>query len=293
MLPKEKQMEVLEAFDLTKSFRAAAQLTGVDHHTVKRLVAARALDQELVGEPALRSKVAEAFADKILEWIERSNGKVRADVVHDKLVPMGYLGSERTTRRVVAALKADYEREHHRIYKPWITEPGAWLQYDFGTGPFVEGLRVVLFCAWLAWSRFRVIIPLGDRTLASVIAALDTTFRIIGGAPTFVLTDNEKTVTDRHIAGIAVRNRTAVDVSRYYGVTIATCVPFDPESKAWATDCTSCWYGWEDVVGGCGSPVIAAVGVGRILPRAGGLRRRRSGRSRRSTCGAGLARLAP
>lgn len=28
-----------------------------------------------------------------------------------------------------------------------------------------------------------------------------------------------------------MRNRTAVDVSRYYGVTIATCVPFDPESK--------------------------------------------------------------
>jgi len=45
------------------------------------------------------------------------------------------------------------------------------------------------------------------------------------------LTDNERTVTDAHIAGVAVRNQTAVDVSRYYGVTIATCVPFDPESK--------------------------------------------------------------
>ncbi len=231
MLAKERQMEVLEAFDLTKSFRAAAQLTGVDHHTVKRLVTARALDRELVGEPTVRSKAAEAFADKIVEWIERSNGKVRADVVHQKLVPMGYTGSERTTRRVVAALKSDYQHEHHRIYKPWITEPGAWLQYDFGTGPVIEGLRVVLFCAWLAWSRFRVIIPLSDRTLASVIAALDQTFRTIGGAPTFALTDNEKTVTDRHIAGIAVRNRAAVDVSRYYGITIATCVPFDPESK--------------------------------------------------------------
>ena len=46
-----------------------------------------------------------------------------------------------------------------------------------------------------------------------------------------MLTDNEKTVTDRHIAGIAVRNRTAVDFSRYYGVSLLTCVPFDPESK--------------------------------------------------------------
>ena len=144
---------------------------------------------------------------------------------------MGYQGSERTTRRVVAALKAGYEHDHHRVYKPWITEPGAWL-YDFGQGPVIEGVTVVLFCAWLAWSRFRVIIPLTDRSMPSVIAALDRTFRILGGrAPTYVLTDNERTVTDRHVAGIAIRNQAAVDVSRYYGVTICTCVPYDPESK--------------------------------------------------------------
>lgn len=232
MLPKEKKMEVLEAYDLTKSYRSAAQLTGVDHHTVARLVAARALGTELREEPLVRSKVAEAFADKITEWIERSSGKVRADVVHDKLVAMGYSGSERTTRRVVAALKATHEHQNHRTYKPWITEPGAWLQYDFGAGPAIEGISVILFCAWLAWSRFRVVIPLADRSLPSVISALDRTFRMLGGrAPTYVLTDNERTVTDRHIAGIAVRNRTAVDVSRYYGITIATCVPADPESK--------------------------------------------------------------
>ena len=76
-----------------------------------------------------------------------------------------------------------------------------------------------------------MIIPLADRSWPSVVAALDQSFRIIGGAPTYLLTDNEKTVTDHHIAGIPVRNRGAVDLSRYYGVTIATCVPYDPESK--------------------------------------------------------------
>jgi hypothetical protein len=231
MLPKEREMEVLEAYDLTKSYRSAAQLCGVDHHTVARVVAARALGAELGDEPLVRSKVAEAFADKIVEWIERSNGRVRADVVHDKLVAMGYQGSERTTRRVVAALKAAHDRENHRVYKPWITEPGAWLQYDFGAGPVIDGLAVILFCAWLAWSRFRFVIPLQDRSLPSVVAALDRTFRLAGGAPTYVLTDNERTVTDRHIAGIAVRNERVIDVARYYGITIATCVPADPESK--------------------------------------------------------------
>src|SRR5271163_3022451 len=230
MLPKEKQMHVLEAFDLTQSLRGAAELTGVDHHTVARYVPARAAGVDLEA-PNERPKASDGFADKIAEWVERSNGKVRADVVHERLVAMGYTGSERTTRRVVAILKTSYQRATHRVYKPWIPEPGLWLQYDFGDGPVVDGAKTVLFCAWLAWSRFRIIIAIGDRTMSSVVAALDTTFRSIGGASTYVLTDNEKTVTDRHIAGIAVRNAAMVAVSSYYGVTICTCVPYDPETK--------------------------------------------------------------
>ena len=222
---------LLEAYDLTKSLRGAAELTGVDHHTVARYVAARAAGRAIEEMTQERPKASDDFADKIAEWVDRSNGKVRADVVHERLVAMGYIGSERTTRRVVAILKTSYQRATHRIYKPWIPEPGLWLQYDFGDGPVVDGAKTVLFCAWLAWSRFRVIIPIVDRTMPSVVAALDQTFRLIGGASTYVLTDNEKTVTDRHIAGIAVRNETMVAVSNYYGVTICTCVPYDPESK--------------------------------------------------------------
>lgn len=230
MLSEEKKMEVLEAFDLTNCYRTAAELTGVDHHTVAGLVASRAAGT-LGAAPPPRSSVCDTFAGKIEEWVDKSSGKIRADVVHDRLVAMGYSGSPRTTRRVVAHAKAAWKRKTHRIYKPWITEPGHWLQWDYGDGPVIGGVSTILFCAWLAWSRFRVIIPLADRSWPSVVAGLDQTFRIIGGAPTYLLTDNEKTVTDCHIAGIPVRNRGAVDLSRYYGVTIATCVPYDPESK--------------------------------------------------------------
>ena len=230
MYSKEKILEILEAYDLTKSFRSAAALTGCDHHTVARYVAARAagLDPSTGGD---RSTVSEPFVDKIHEWVDRSDGRIRADVVHDKLTAMGYPGSERTTRRVVAVVKERWRRETHRVYMPWITEPGLWLQWDYAAGPMLAGQRIVLFVAWLAWSRFRVVVPLRDRTMPSVIAALDATFRRLDGAPTFALTDNEKTVTDRHIAGIAVRNPQIVAVAHYYGLTIATCVPADPESK--------------------------------------------------------------
>lgn len=230
MYSKEQILEILEAYDLTKSLRSAAALTGCDHHTVARYVAARAagLDPSTGND---RQSVSEPFVDKIHEWVDRSDGRIRADVVHDKLEAMGYPGSERTTRRVVAVVKEQWRRSSHRVYMPWITEPGLWLQWDYAAGPVLAGQRVVLFVAWLSWSRFRVVVPLRDRTMPSVIAALDATFRRLGGAPTFALTDNEKTVTDRHIAGIAVRNPQIVAVGHYYGLTIATCVPADPESK--------------------------------------------------------------
>ena len=89
----------------------------------------------------------------------------------------------------------------------------------------------MLFCAWLAWSRFRVVVPLRDKTLASVVIGLDRTLRAVGGVPTYALTDNEKTVTVEHVCGIAVRNATIVEVSRHYGLTIPTCEPADPQSK--------------------------------------------------------------
>jgi hypothetical protein len=45
------------------------------------------------------------FLPKIEEWVEQSKGKIRADVAHDKLLAMGFTGSERSSRRAVAAIK--------------------------------------------------------------------------------------------------------------------------------------------------------------------------------------------
>jgi len=223
-------MEILAAYDLTGSLRTAAELVGCSHHTVAAHVAARDAGCP-VGTPVRRPQVTDPFLDKIEEWVEASHGKVRADVVHDKLVLLGYAGSDRSTRRAVAAVKRAFRLGHARVHRPWVTEPGMWLQYDFGDGPRVGAVKTVLFVAWLAWSRFRVVIALRDKTQPSVIAALDRTFRILGGVPTYVLTDNEKTVTVDHVAGVPVRNREVVSFGRHYGVSVLTCQPADPASK--------------------------------------------------------------
>jgi transposase len=228
-------MEILEAFDTTGVAHSAASLCGADPKTVRRYAQARDLGRP-VSEPAARPKLIDEFLDKIEEWVERSEGKVRADVAHERLVTMEFEGSERTTRRAVAAAKARYRAGHRRTYRPWLTEPGLWLQWDWGHGPQVPGpdgtLRdTLLFCAWLAWSRFRVVLPVWDRTLPTLIACLDATLRQIGGVPAYALTDNEKTVTVEHVAGVPVRHPEIVAVGRHYGMTVHTCVPYDPETK--------------------------------------------------------------
>ena len=38
---------------------------------------------------------------KVAEWVLHSRGKIRADKAHEKLLALGYEGSERTTRRAV------------------------------------------------------------------------------------------------------------------------------------------------------------------------------------------------
>jgi transposase len=223
-------MEILEAFDLTGSYRAAAELAGCDHHTVARYVALREAGEAPVAREH-RVRPIDEYLPKIEELVVRSNGRVRADVVHQRITAMGFTGGERTTRRVVAQVKQRLRAGQRRVFRPWIVEPGLWLQWDWGHGPKIGDRQTQLWCAWLAWSRFRVVIPVMDKTLPTIVACLDTTLRRIGGVPTYALTDNEKTVSVDHIASIAVRNPDIVEVGRHYGMTIRTCVPADPQSK--------------------------------------------------------------
>ncbi|HVL03121.1 MAG TPA: IS21 family transposase [Acidimicrobiales bacterium] len=224
-------MEILEAFDLTRCPEAAGRLAGCDPKTVRHHVARR--DAGLVvGATVRRERIIDPFVEKIEELVERARGDIRADVVHrEHLVPMGFAGDERTTRRAVADAKVAWFAGRRRTYRPWVPEPGMWCQFDWGTGPVIADRKTLLFCAWLAWSRFRVVIPTWDRTLGTLLACIDATLRRLGGAPTYLLGDNERTVTVDRVAGLAVRHPEMVAAGRHYGMVVQSCVPYDPETK--------------------------------------------------------------
>lgn len=223
-------MEILASYDLTRTAWSAAQLVGCDPKTVQRYVDLR--DAGL--DPCrrlCRARLIDPYLDKVEELVDHSHAKVRADVVHDRLRAMGFEGNERTTRRAVAAAKKAYRGGHRRSYRPWLPEPGMWLQFDWAEGPRVNGRKTSLFCAWLAWSRFRVVLPTWDRKLGTLLSCLDATLRRLEGAPTYLLTDNERTVTTDRVAGVPVRHPVMVAAGRHYGLEVRTCEVADPESK--------------------------------------------------------------
>ncbi len=223
-------MEILDAYDLTGSLRDAGELAGCSHHTVKHYVERRAA-AGVLDKAAARPQLIDAYLDKVEEWVERSQGKVRRDVAHEKLVALGYTGfgahhppgRSRRSRPTTAPGRvrvrpAMGHRAGHVAAVRLRRRPGR--RCEDGAVRGLAGLVEVL-----------VVLPLRDKTMPSVFAALDQTFRRLGGVPTYMLTDNEKTVTVEHIAGIAVRNPQLVAFAEHYLVTVHTCVPADPASK--------------------------------------------------------------
>jgi hypothetical protein len=126
-------MQILEAYDLTRCAHSAAQLAGCDDKTVARYVAIRDGGGDPAGR-ARRERVIDAYLPKVEEWVEASQAKIRADVVHERLTAMGFSGTDRITRRAVAEAKTAYRDGHRGKYRPWIPEPGMWLQVDWGEG---------------------------------------------------------------------------------------------------------------------------------------------------------------
>ena len=110
-------MEILQAFDLTHRSHSAAKLAGVDEKTVARYVAARdAGNNPFV--PIRRLRAIDPLMDKIEELVDKSKGEVRADVVHRRLVVMGFAGSDCCTRRAVSEVKEGWKAGHRRKYRP-------------------------------------------------------------------------------------------------------------------------------------------------------------------------------
>jgi transposase len=127
-----EELDIINAYEETGSMRAAAELCGTTHKTVKRVLARRAAGQRPGRRRAPRPGLAEPFTDLIYRKVKATDGRITTKRLLPVARAAGYTGSARTLRRAVAAQKALW-RKHRRVYRPWVPEPGQHLLIDYGT----------------------------------------------------------------------------------------------------------------------------------------------------------------
>ena len=104
------RMDIIAAYQQLGSYRAAADLCGTTHKTVKRVM--DKFDAEQAGKPpavrAEREHNYDAVADLVAERVRKSHGRISAKRLLQAARATGYDGSARNFRRLVAAAKAEW-----------------------------------------------------------------------------------------------------------------------------------------------------------------------------------------
>jgi transposase len=158
--------------------------------------------------------------------VEKTAGRISAKRLLPAARAAGYGGSDRNFRRLVAAAKDAWRAGHHRGRRPAVWSPGEYLVIDWGA----EGGRHV-FCAVLAWSRFRFVRFAADERAATTLALLAECFETLGGVPGKVLADRMGCLKGAVVANVVVPTAEYVRFAAHYGFRPDFCEAADPESK--------------------------------------------------------------
>ena len=243
-------MDCIAAFESVGTYRGAAVLCGVDPKTVRRKV--RAHRQGVLDvERARRAPVAKntdiarvVVTDKIAE----TKGRISAKRLLPFARAAGYSGSPRNFRRLVADVKRAFRVElgrHQR--RPAVWSPGETVVIDWGTLP---GTGWHVFCAVLAWSRFRFVRFARDETAPTTFALLAECFEELGGVPAKVLADRMGCLKAGTVANVVIPTVDYVRFATHYRFSPDFCHAHDPASKGIV----------ENLVGYAKSDLIVPVG---------------------------------
>ncbi len=218
-----EQLEIINAYRELGSYRAAAELCGTTHKTVRRVVERH----EGGGRPERprRPRNTDLVAELVAERIERSQGRISAKRLLVAARAAGYEGSDRSFRRAVAEAKEAY-RKRRRRFRPWLPAVGGHLVIDWA-----EERPFSLFCAVLPWSRWRFVRFACDRRRETVLGLLAECFELAGGVPAVVLSDRMAALRATTVANVVVPHADYVRFALRYGFRPDFCEAHDPQSK--------------------------------------------------------------
>jgi transposase len=219
-------MDIISAYQEAGSYRGAAEICGTTHKTVKRVIeraeagGARPARKDRERNYAL---VQELVAARVTE----SKGRIQAKQILPVARAAGYGGSGRNFRRLVAAAKQEYRRDHHRGRRPGVWHPGEYLVFDWTD--LGEGLHI--FCAVLAWSRWRFVRFAADEQAHTTMGFIAEAFAAAGGVPAKTLTDRMGCLKGGVAANLVIPTEAFVRFAAHYRFAPDWCQAADPQSK--------------------------------------------------------------
>ena len=233
-------MDIVTAYEQVGTYRGAAALCGTTHKTVKRVIEANRAGVPVTAPRRAGPRNTDVVRDVIDEKVRATDGRISAK----RLLPIaraaGYDGSARNFRRAVAEAKARWRRQR-RVFRPWVPTPGEHLVIDWAT----EGGWQV-FCAVLAWSRWRFVRVARDQKAATTMRLLAECFEELGGAPKVVLADRMGCLKGGVVANVVVPTADYVRFATHFGFRPDFCEAADPESKGVVE--ALCRYAQQDLV---------------------------------------------
>lgn len=236
-----ERLDIVTAFEQVGTYRGAAALCGTTHRTAKRVIDANGMG-EPTDAPRKRSLVRNTDVARgvIAEKVRVTDGRISAKRLLPVARTVGYTGSARNFRRAVADAKKTWRRQR-RVFRPWQPLPGEHLVIDWTT----EGGWQV-FCAVLAWSRWRFVRVARDQKAATTMRLLAECFEELGGVPKVVLADRMGCLKGGVVANVMVPTPDYVRFATHFGFRPDFCEAADPESKGVVE--ALCRYAQEDLI---------------------------------------------
>jgi hypothetical protein len=224
LLSARKQLDVITAYREVGTYRGAAEICGVTHKTVKRIVE----KEQAAAERLARDRNYDSVRPLVAQAMRDTNGKISALRLLPKSVAAGYEGSDRNFRRLVAEERASYRHGLARAggRRPAVWAPGDHLVIDWGV---LNGVHV--FCAVLAWSRVRFVRFIDNERADTTMRLLAECFEVLGGVPAVVLADRMGCLKGGVVANVMIPTPDYVRFATHYRFRPDFCEARDPESK--------------------------------------------------------------
>ena len=226
-------MDVISAYRDVGTYRGAAAICGTTHKTVRRIIEAHQTATDgVVPATSVRPRNYDEVAELVAAKVKSTRGRISAKRLLPAARTAGYAGSDRNFRRLVADAKRAWRQGQARAggRRPAVWSPGEVLAIDWGE-EVVAGRKVHVFCAVLAWSRFRFVRFAGDQQQATTLGMLAECFEVLGGVPKTVLADRMGCLKGGVVANVVVPSPDYVRFATHYRFRPDFCHAADPESK--------------------------------------------------------------